>query len=316
MGVDKRLVLLRYGSLLQGFQREQRHAQRIAKQKASTRQEPLPESVLGLFDYCPLALIDPNYAEPGDPVFDERFVRQLGIGYDIKHNRITFPLRNHKGELIGISGRSTAGQWPRYKVYSAEYEAYGLPRRDNPPKGSILWNYDKTYPNICAGSEAPLVVVEGFKACLSVLSVGAHCVALLGSHMTEAQQRLLEHIGSPLYLMLDNDLAGRQGMEKIAPILATKCIVKVVEYDGRQPTDLSGDNILGAIYNAPNYYTWKVEKVKSWHTEKTQAHSRTGHFDKRPSITKPPSQSLGEVPMVHDGLMRTDRAKTSPMRCN
>ena len=260
VGVDGRSIQLRYKPLLDALSRNQKPATASPILPRLVKEQPLPESVLGLFQYCPLPLVDPDYAEPGDPVYDESFIQSMGIGYDIKHNRITFPLRDFEGALIGISGRSTTGEWPRYKVYTTEYEAYSLPKRASPAKGSIIWNYHETFQNVHYGHHhTPCVVVEGFKACLSVLSTGFSSVALLGSHMTDIQQKLLEQLGCTLYLMLDNDDAGLNGLAKMAPKLVKSCRIKVVNYEGRQPSDLATEDIENALDKAINYYEWSTQ---------------------------------------------------------
>ena len=273
MGVDQRIIHSQYETLLNSLLRSYTPTNSEQTVGSYFGEEPLPEGILGLFGFCPLPLVDKDYAEPEDPVYDETFIQSLGIGYDIKHNRITFPLRSTTGELVGISGRTTIGEWPRYKVYSTEYEAYGLPARSCLPRGSIVWNYENTYPDVSRKMvNRACVVVEGFKACLSVLAAGLNAVALLGSHMTYVQQLLLEKLGCTLYLMLDNDEAGQNGLIQMAPKLANCCPVKVVEYEGKQPSSLTKDQILEAIDNASNYYlicnTWRDK----WHTEKTQVH--------------------------------------------
>jgi len=258
IGVDGRTVHIQYGRILDSLSRnrEQRESATI---RSNPQQSALPESVLGLFNYCPLPLTDPSYADPSDRVYNEDLLRQMGIGFDIKHSRITFPLRDYQGNLIGISGRSTVGERPRYKIYTNEYEAYGLPKRTSIIKGDILWNYEKVYSQVhCKSHETKVVVVEGFKACLSVLSAGVASVALLGSHMTKAQHRLFERLGCTLYLMLDNDDAGKHGLVQMAPQLAKTGFVKIVPYEGRQPSGLNSAQVLEALDNASSYHIWRI----------------------------------------------------------
>lgn len=262
MGVDGRAIHAQYKNLLDALAHAAPKAKFDPLRPKLFADPPMPESVLGLFDYCPLPLVDPNYAEPGDPVYDEGLVRSLDLGFDIKHNRITFPLRDSVGRLVGISGRTVVNDWPRYKVYDTEYEAYDMPKRQRTPKGSIVWNYDKVHPLVYYGPyDTPVVVVEGFKACMSVLAAGiSTTVALLGSHMTEAQQYLLERLGGTLYLMLDNDEAGQNGLAEMAPKLASTWTTRVVEYEGKQPSDLNSSQIWESLERARNYYIWRAER--------------------------------------------------------
>jgi DNA primase len=142
--------------------------------------EPLAESFLGLFDQCPQLLLDEGYPE--------ELLRQFDIGFDEKHQRITFPLRDYRGRLVGISGRAVGGALPRYKVYDKEYVDFGLPERKT-EKRALLWNVDHVIPRLMhdhLGVE-PVVIVEGFKAVMRVAQAGiSDVVGLLGSSSNNA----------------------------------------------------------------------------------------------------------------------------------
>lgn len=216
--------------------------------------EPLDESMLGLFDdKVPLLLEQEG--------FTEDTMRHFEVGVDEKSWRITFPLRDLLGRLIGISGRTMVDADPRYKVYDkAEYEAWGLPPRKT-EKRHIMWNADKLYP-LAAHSALPEVyVVEGFKACMWLWQAGlTNVVALLGSHMSQQQKKILERFGSTVYLFLDNDDAGREGMKKASRELSKSLSVRVVEYPAKQPTDLSPEHVLEAAKSSLDYLRWAISQ--------------------------------------------------------
>ena len=66
----------------------------------------LPESLLGVYDYKPRMLVKAG--------FDPKLLRSHSIGYDHKLKRVTFPLRDLYGNLVGVSGRTTVyGVKPR-----------------------------------------------------------------------------------------------------------------------------------------------------------------------------------------------------------
>ena len=217
-------------------------------------QEPLPESFLGLFDQCPLALLDEGFRPDVLASFD--------VGFDDAHHRITFPLRDLKGNLIGISGRTVIDDRPRYKVYDVEYERWGLPRRDT-KKGLILWNAHRIYKEVFNRSDAAVVLVEGFKACMWLVQAGfTHTLALMGSFMSDPQQWILERLGATVYIMLDNDEAGRSATLTIAKKLSRSLPVRVAQYDKQksQPSDLTQDEVAEALQQAKDYHLWAVER--------------------------------------------------------
>ena len=213
----------------------------------------LPEGLLGLFDYCPRALLEDG--------FDEALLAKLDIGFDKLHERITFPLRDKEGHLVGISGRATNDAWPRFKLYDDEYRAWGLPaQRTN--KRSLLWNLHNVYPTVYFERRQNLVIVEGFKACMRLLQAGIrNTVALLGSYMSREQQWQLEGLGAAtLYVMLDNDDAGFGGRIDIGRTLTRgHADVRMVEYPADQPSDLTTEEIHEAIDTATEYHLWKIQ---------------------------------------------------------
>jgi DNA primase len=262
VGVSKRVIVGQYKGLIDALSKGRPTERFDPIRPKLFEEEPLPEGVLGLFNYCPLPLVDSNYAIPGDPVYPEALIQSMDIGFDNVHQRITFPLRDKLGVLVDISGRTVLNEFPRYKVYTTEYADFGMPIRGHSKKGSIIWNLDKVYPRVFFQPPGvKVVVVEGFKAALSVMDAGLlNVVALLGSSMTPQQRYLLEDLGGALYLMLDNDNAGQSGLEYMAPILAQSLEVHVVTYEGKQPSDLNAGQILTAVDNAPNYYSWRRER--------------------------------------------------------
>lgn len=217
---------------------------------------PLEESWLGLFDHCPLALVEEG--------FPEDLLRRLDIGFDQKHERITFPLRDWKGTLIGISGRAIHDrQQPRYKVYDWEYADWNLPQRTT-EKRKLLWNADRVMKQLRDNPEERYVVaVEGFKACMRVMQAGLNCVALLGSYLSLEQQWVFEKMGVEVYVMLDNNAAGLNGRMYACKELSKSLPVRIVEYDYDidQPSDLTPEQICDAFFDAPTYASWYINQV-------------------------------------------------------
>lgn len=217
-------------------------------------QEPLPESFLGLFDQCPIALLDEGFTQETLAGFD--------VGFDNAHSRITYPLRDLKGNLLGISGRTVIDEHPRYKVYDVEYELWGLPRRDT-KKGLILWNAHRIYKEVFNRNDAAIVLVEGFKACMWLVQAGfTHTVALLGLLMSDQQKWILERLGATVYIMLDNDESGRAATRTIADKLSRSLPVRIAEYDKqkKQPSDLTQDEVINALQHAQDYHLWVMRE--------------------------------------------------------
>lgn len=216
--------------------------------------EPMDEEILGLFDACPVQMVD----EFG---FSEELLQSMDIGFDDVHKRVTFPLRDWKGNLLGISGRDVTGYGPRFKVYTDEYAAFGFPVRKAPRKGIVLWNAHRVYPQAYFARDAKVILVEGFKACLRVMQAGhANCVAALTKTVSNQQKWILESMGATVYIFFDNDAPGREGLLQTADKLTRSLKVMIVEYEGAQPSDLDVDYLSQCIETAQNYYVWATNK--------------------------------------------------------
>lgn len=223
----------------------------------------IDESVLGLLDYCPVHLTRDG--------FTERTLRHFDIGYDYWHLRTTFPLRDIKGALIGISGRAAEKVHPRYKVYTTEYTRWGLPAVMEPDRRAIMWNADKVYPSVYFSSpqNAQVVVVEGFKACMWVWQAGIpNVVALLGTHVSREHIWILERLGATVLLFLDNNRPGRIGTIKGAEKLTKSLNVRVVRYPPRleqdedaQPDSCTAEEVIEQVGSAPDYLNWLLSYI-------------------------------------------------------
>ena len=226
----------------------------------------LNESFLGVFQYCPTDLVEEG--------FDEELLQKLDIGFDKNNLRITFPLRDLYGNLVGVSGRSVTGEYPRYRVYKskdflmyapddpkviARYTAYDIKNHD------YIWNLHNVYPHAFFGDLDTLIIVEGYKACIWMLQQGfENVVALQGSSLTQAQGQLLGRLGVTIILFLDNDQAGKEGTYSAGWWLRRGGFrVLAVTYpnwceDEAQPDDLEQPDILEALDAAEDWHHWRT----------------------------------------------------------
>jgi DNA primase len=252
MGVSRVRIEGEYKYILEEVERA-RPPKRSPLRKLEPTLEPLPEGLLGLFDYCPVDLVDDG--------FDEKMLARLDVGFDKDHRRITFPLRDWRGRLVGISGRTVEDERPRYKVYDTEYTKWGLSARET-NKRALVWNIHNVQPAVYFDRSQSVVLVEGFKACMRVMQTGiTNVLALLGSYMSPEQQWMIEALGAAtVYVMLDNDDAGWGGRLAIGRALARALNdVRIVEYEAEQPSDLTTDEITDALRTATEYHLWKIQ---------------------------------------------------------
>lgn len=227
----------------------------------------LPEAILGVYEWCPTILTNDG--------FDPYLLQRMEIGYDRENNRVMYPLRDMYGNLAGFSGGVTplsTWQFPKYKVYQGGRRGvdgkwvtgdYGAWFDDRFPdyrceNHDFLWNFDKVYPRFIGMSDpnATVYIVEGFKACLWMIQSGfENTVALMGSYISERQQKMLHRLGCTVTLFLDNDSAGRKATVRVGKLLQRPMYgrVKVVRYpvedDKTQPDDYEQKAIQDFVSN-------------------------------------------------------------------
>jgi len=217
----------------------------------------LPEEVLGIFDWCPMSLVDLGFKMETLQYFD--------VGYDKKHTRITYPLRDWQGRLIGVVGGSSS-IYPKYLVYKhKELSKFilTLPKTYDVKRSRYLWNAHRVLAN---RGKLPLVVVEGYKALLWVHQCGfSNVVALQTKSVSKSQADFLAQYGGAVIGMLDNDDPGRVGEE----VLVDKLYQKVDELrlvnwslfpDVSQPDGLSPEKLERALGEAQDVFTWRKRK--------------------------------------------------------
>lgn len=156
----------------------------------------------------------------------ETFGVGLFSGRGSMSGRVVIPIHSERGELVAYAGRAIDESEPRYKL------PVGFHKRH------VLFNLHK------AGGEQ-VIVVEGFFDCMKVWQAGySSVVALMGSALSDQQERLLVERFKTITLFLDADEAGRKAAEEIAVRLLRKVHVRILEPpDGKQPDQLDQEQL-------------------------------------------------------------------------
>jgi DNA primase len=244
----------------------------------------LPDAVLGVFDFCPVGLLEQG--------FTEKTLIDHEVGFDKRNNRITFPIRDIYGTLIGISGRSTTpGEIPKYLVYSGRRNIDGVesigelgewyPDYSNEGVRDHLWGGQTVYDRLFNES-GQLVIVEGYKAKMWVTQHGYDAVAIMGTKLTSTQERIIRRLGAEVFVFPDNNEPGRDAARQWCQRLAVSSFpvfqVNYPEYcdENAQPDGLSEqelDSALNSSKRAGGKFHGHVRKQlgknqKQGHTEK------------------------------------------------
>jgi DNA primase len=221
----------------------------------------LSEDLLDDFRHAPLMLMRQGFAKST--------LRHFEVGFDASNLRVTFPIRNMYGDLVGVSGRAISeAQEPRYKIYDSEMkmkEGFHIPPDYSMEevKDAILWHGHVVRPFFYTREEQDetFVLTEGFKACMWVWQSGYQsAVALIGAYLSDLHAELIASAVQHTTLFLDNNEAGWRGTVRAGRILSTYGInVQVARYpdEREQPDDLSPDEVILAIRDPEPYILWR-----------------------------------------------------------
>jgi DNA primase len=140
--------------------------------------------------------------------------------YDRLRDRITFPIRNAQGEIIGFGGRVLDRGEPKY-LNSPETELFH--------KGEELYGLFEARQAIQRHGQ--VLVVEGYLDVIALAQHGVeHAVATLGTACTPEHVRKLFRYCAQIVFSFDGDTAGRRAaaraMQSALPVLSDERSVK------------------------------------------------------------------------------------------
>lgn len=139
--------------------------------------------------------------------YDEQLLNTAGLivpsqrgGYDRFRGRIMFTLKDHRGNIVGFSGRLLDPEAKEAKyINTSETPVYS--------KSNVLFGFDVTKAAIQKSGEA--ILMEGEFDVISSFQAGiANAVAIKGSALTEGHVHLLRRFAERLIFALDSDVAG------------------------------------------------------------------------------------------------------------
>jgi len=146
--------------------------------------------------------------------FSDQVIETAGLAirsnrglYDRFRGRVMFTLRDHRGRVVGFSGRvldPTAKDLP-----AGRQEAKYINTNETPiyNKSNVLFALDVTKDAIAKAREA--IVMEGEVDVISSFQAGiGNVVAIKGSALTEGHVHLLKRFAEKIIFALDSDLAG------------------------------------------------------------------------------------------------------------
>lgn len=185
-----------------------------AEQEISEAPQPeLSEDVLKRFDtdwFQVAEALTKDYDSVPEPFkymqrrgFGPDVLTKWEFGYDPISDRITMPVRDERGKLVGFKARAYDDRQPKYLV---------LGDKPNKPE---RYGFPCYFPSrVCFGAHmipdnCELVVCEGELNAIAVTEkTGRPAVAINGSHFSDRHARIIRNFAKRVILFLDEDKAG------------------------------------------------------------------------------------------------------------
>lgn len=200
-----------------------------------------------------------------------------GRYYERYRNRVMFPLKDHKGVIVGLSGRTLGKDVKEAKyinspetiLYSKSRMLYGL------------WENREVIRK-----EKQIVLVEGEMDMIASWQAGVkNVVAIKGSAFTNEQAQLITRYCPNILMSLDTDMAGKEAIKRAVQVAQTFDLsIRVVQIkEGKDPGEVAIANprawremVAGAVL----YWDFLIEAAMSQNDTKTGigAQSVTGEI--------------------------------------
>ncbi len=160
--------------------------------------------------------------------FDVSVLETAGIlanSYDFKDryaSRIMFPIKDHKGRVVGFSGR-------KYLKDQSGGKYINYPETKLFEKSSLLYHYDSA--KATAKQEGKIYVVEGFMDVIACYRAGINsAVGAMGTALTDRHVEMLKQLNVPIRLCFDSDEPGQTADSKAAQTLFANGVIPSIVY--------------------------------------------------------------------------------------
>lgn len=161
-------------------------------------------------------------------------VRKSDSGwYDLFRNRLIFPIRDARNQVIAFAGRVLDATLPKY-INSPESPLYH--------KSSVLFGLDMALPSI--RNQKAVIIVEGYFDHLALYRAGVrNVVATCGTALTGTHAGLIKRHAEKVYTLFDSDTAGKKATIRSMELFLEQ---RIPAYVISLPTSDDPDSFLAA----------------------------------------------------------------------
>ncbi len=177
-----------------------------------------------------LNLLNNEQIPPKDAIYSGAVKQNDGGLYASFIERITFPIKNHLGRVVGFGGRTISDHPAKY-VNSPQSAVFD--------KSRLLYGYHLAKNEIF--KERKIVICEGYMDCIMLHKAGIRsAVAVLGTALTAHHLPLIKRGEPKVILCFDSDSAGISAAIKSAHLLAINGVdgEVVLLSGGKDPAEL------------------------------------------------------------------------------
>jgi DNA primase len=198
-------------------------------------------------------------------------IERKGRYYDRFRDRVMFPLKNHRGQVVGFSGRSLESDAKQAKyINSPETKLYH--------KAELLYGYSELLQFIRKKGE--VIVTEGeFDVISSTQAHVNNIVAIKGSAFTLQHAKFIKRVATKILFALDMDSAGVEATKRSIPIAQEAelelRVIKLGEFSAEEkkdPDDVAREDSKAwreLVKNSVSVYQFLIEASAADHDPKT-----------------------------------------------
>ena len=169
------------------------------------------------------------------------------LGWNPERERIAIPVRDHKGRLVGVSGRLR-------EVWDADAQIWVSKGRG--PKFLHSEGFKRDHvlfgEHMLEGRGSGYIVEGQFDA-IKLWQSGYQAVALMGTYASRTQAEKIKHYFTDVVVVPDGDKAGREMGLRVAEQLAGIVPVRVVRLPDKVDPDELTDDLLRGLLGSPTH---------------------------------------------------------------
>ena len=234
-------------------------------QKRGISQDAVTKFSLGYAPNAWTTLLD--YLKNKYTSLDDNLIRQSGLFiyndknknyYDRFRDRLIFPIKNTRGQVIGFGGRTLSSEDSRKYINSPKTPLFN--------KGEVLYNLGEAKTHIKKSKS--VIVVEGYIDAISLFINGyKNVVATMGTAVNTESFKELSSIAEKIYLNLDSDDAGVAAIDKLLPAAArlkdteTRIVQLAVKDADEFFKSHPPEKYQEVLDDAPKWLIWKTKNI-------------------------------------------------------